>query len=138
METAIIRPVIGEDGESYLSYYLTAEDAESELYKSHRDITYEQSARQRAEGKDPKDDEAPTAPQKVPFHFVRDYETVKIDMDVPNEFLLMLNGGEADASGVRGDGVSDTPKGAFYKNIERKYVLRKKKRQIVSRNSLYK
>ena len=138
LETAIIRPVIGEDGESYLSYYLTAEDAESELYKSHRDITCEQSARERAEGKNPKDDEAPTAAQKVPFHFVRDYETVKIDMDVPNEFLLMLNVGEADASGVKGDGASDQPKGAFYKNIERKYVLRKKKRQIVSRNSLHK
>ena len=133
LETAIIRPVVGEDGESYLSYYLTAEDAESEEYKSHRDAAYERSARQRTKGKNSEDEES-ISEQKVKFHFVRDYETVKIDMEVPNEFLLMLNSGErADLSNVSGDEISGAIKGAFYKNIERKYVLRKKKRQMVSR-----
>jgi RNA polymerase II-associated factor 1 len=132
LETAIIRPVVGEDGESYLSYYLTAEDAETEVYQSHREIAFERSAHERAKGK--KGDEEPTTAPKVAFHFVRDYETVKIDMDVPNEFLLMLDSGEGvDTSTLGDDGMSEAPKGAFYKNIERKYVLRKKKRQMVSR-----
>lgn len=130
LETAIIRPVVGDDGESYLSYYLTPEDGETELYQSHREIAYDRSARERTKGKI--DDEEPIPAPKVAFHFVRDYETVKIDMEVPNEFLLMLDSGEGtDPSTLSGDGMSEIPKGAFYKNIERKYVLRKKKRQIV-------
>ena len=132
LETVIIRPIVGEGGESYLSYYLTAEEAESEEYKSHRDVAYERSARQRTKSKNSEDEE-PIAEQKVKFHFVRDYETVKIDIEVPNEFLLMLNSGEgADLANVSGDEISGAIKGAFYKNIERKYVLRKK-RQMVSR-----
>ena len=55
------------------------------------------------------------------FQFIRDYETIKIETDVPNEFLLTLD------DGTKGHG----GRGAFYKNIERKYVL-KKKRQNVS------
>jgi RNA polymerase II-associated factor 1 len=62
-------------------------------------------------------------PQVTPFHFVRDYETVKVEQEVPNEFLLVLDHGTDD-----GDG--ETPrraKGAYYKNIERKMLLKKKR-----------
>ena len=57
------------------------------------------------------------------FHFVRDYETVKVEQEVPNEFLLVLDegGDEVDAKGV------PRPKGAYYKNIERKITLKKKR-----------
>lgn len=54
------------------------------------------------------------------FQFVRDYETIKIETDVPNEFLLTLD------DGTKGHG----RKGAFYKNIERKYVLKKKRQNV--------
>ena len=61
--------------------------------------------------------------QPTAFHFVRDYETVKVEQEVPNEFLLVLDegGDEVDAKGV------PRPKGAYYKNIERKMLLKKKR-----------
>lgn len=66
---------------------------------------------------------------------MRDYETVKVEQDVPNEFLLVLDNGdgtdehlpETDANAVQPRG-----KGAYYKNIERKMTL-KKRRGAVSR-----
>ena len=52
--------------------------------------------------------------QVTPFHFVRDYETVKVEQEVPNEFLLLF---DDDAQ----------PPTANYKNIERKIILKKKR-----------
>ena len=52
--------------------------------------------------------------QSTPFHFVRDYETVKVEQEVPNEFLLLFDD-EAQ------------PPMANYKNIERKIILKKKR-----------
>ena len=59
--------------------------------------------------------------QVTPFHFIRDYETVKVEQEVPNEFLLLFDD-EAQ------------PPTANYKNIERKIIL-KKKRVNVSQGS---
>ena len=50
----------------------------------------------------------------TPFHFVRDYETVKVEQEVPNEFLLLF------------DDEAQRPT-ANYKNIERKIILKKKR-----------
>jgi RNA polymerase II-associated factor 1 len=71
--------------------------------------------------------------QVTPFYWVRDYETVKIEQDVPNEFLLVLDDGDLPPTRT----INDTPlerraKGAYYKNLERKITL-KKKRVNVSR-----
>jgi RNA polymerase II-associated factor 1 len=63
---------------------------------------------------------------------VRDYETVKVEQEVPNEFLLVLDDGEVQ-EGI--DAVIDGSepetkrrrKGAYYKNIERKMILKKKR-----------
>lgn len=62
------------------------------------------------------------------FSFVRDYETVKIEQDVPNEFLLVLDNGNDDitANGTSSN-VKSRGKGAYYKNIERKIILKKKR-----------
>jgi RNA polymerase II-associated factor 1 len=62
--------------------------------------------------------------QPTAFHFVRDYETVKIEQEVPNEFLLVLDDGD-----TKPFGASSKPrgKGAYYKNIERKMILKKKR-----------
>ncbi|KAF8317776.1 RNA polymerase II-associated [Cantharellus anzutake] len=117
LDSAIIRPTIGEDGESFLSYYLTKDDTEAAQFMS---------ARRQSEGGaeelfgDEEDAEKVNEPIAT-FQFVRDYETIKIETDVPNEFLLTTESGA-------------TGRGAFYKNIERKYVL-KKKRQ--NRNEEY-
>ena len=58
---------------------------------------------------------------------MRDYETVKVEQEVPNEFLLVLYNGDppeaVDDSAHRG-------KGAFYKNIERKMHLKKKRANV--------
>jgi hypothetical protein len=59
--------------------------------------------------------------QVTPFHFIRDYETVKVEQEVPNEFLILFDD-EAQ------------PPTANYKNIERKIIL-KKKRVNVSQGS---
>lgn len=63
---------------------------------------------------------------------MRDYETVKVEQEVPNEFLLVLDDGEVQ-EGI--DAVIDGSepetkrrrKGAYYKNIERKMILKKKR-----------
>ena len=52
--------------------------------------------------------------QVTPFHFVRDYETVKVEQEVPNEFLLLFND-------------ESQPPTANYKDIERKIILKKKR-----------
>jgi RNA polymerase II-associated factor 1 len=46
-----------------------------------------------------------------------------------NEFLLVLNDGrpETDSEGRLGDNEAQREKGAFYKNIERKMILKKKR-----------
>lgn len=58
--------------------------------------------------------------QVAPFHFVRDYETVKVEQEVPNEFLLLFDD-EAQ------------PPTANYKNIERKIILKKKRVNVSPR-----
>jgi RNA polymerase II-associated factor 1 len=52
--------------------------------------------------------------QVTPFHFVRDYETVKVEQEVPNEFLVLFDD-------------ESQPPTANYKNIERKIILKKKR-----------
>ena len=63
---------------------------------------------------------------------MRDYETVKVEQEVPNEFLLVLYDG--DPPGAIDDSLEDKPshreKGAFYKNIERKMHLKKKRANV--------
>jgi len=63
---------------------------------------------------------------------MRDYETVKVEQEVPNEFLLVLYDG--DPVEDIDDSVEDKPshrmKGAFYKNIERKMHLKKKRANV--------
>jgi RNA polymerase II-associated factor 1 len=62
--------------------------------------------------------------QPTAFQFVRDYETVKIEQEVPNEFLLVLDDGDTEP--VSTSEVSRS-KGAYYKNIERKMILKKRR-----------
>ena len=69
--------------------------------------------------------------QPTTFHFVRDYEVVKVEQEVPNEFLLVLDDGVTDIKDFAPDGeiMPSQPraKGAYYKNIERKMLLKKKR-----------
>jgi RNA polymerase II-associated factor 1 len=67
------------------------------------------------------------------FQFVRDYETVKVEQEVPNEFLLVLHDGDRpDNDFVDGLDKPSTPRqqGAYYKNIERKMLLKKKRANV--------
>lgn len=121
--TAVIRPTIGEDQESFLSYYLTSTPEDSDAFISSRQNAFTQSLLARYGPSFQKTADGSSA-NKTTFHFTRDYETVKIDVDVPNEFMFVLDDGNSSRGHSSG-------KGAYYKNIERKYVL-KKKRQNVS------
>ncbi|KZT07427.1 uncharacterized protein LAESUDRAFT_724896 [Laetiporus sulphureus 93-53] len=114
LNCAILRPM-ESDGDHFLAYYLTKEDEAAIEFKEKR-LT---------QTPDDIEEEEPT-----PFHFVRDYETVKVEQEVPNEFLLVVD----DGAGALGEaGADDTkpkkhrPKGAYYKNIERKMLLKKKR-----------
>ena len=51
--------------------------------------------------------------QITPLHFIRDYETVGVEQEVPSEFLLLFDD-------------ETQPPTANYKNTERKIVLKKK------------
>ncbi|PIL33234.1 hypothetical protein GSI_04684 [Ganoderma sinense ZZ0214-1] len=111
LDCAILRPMEA-DGDHFLAYYLTKEDKAALEFKQGR------------AARDPGD--VPDGDEPTYFHFVRDYEMVKVEQEVPNEFLLMLDEGtdefETDVQG----GVL-RPKGAYYKNIERKMLLKKKR-----------
>ena len=111
------------DGDHFLSYYLTQKDEDAIQFKEDR---AEHMRRSLAEHLEESDEHvgaqsmaqlrecADGSPQVTPFHFVRDYETVKVEQEVPNEFLLLF------------DDYAEPPT-ANYKNIERKIILKKKR-----------
>ena len=122
------------DGDHFLSYYLTQKDEDAIQFKESRVEHMQQTL---AENLDEAELEQPVGtqtlsteselsdriPKVTPFHFVRDYETVKVEQEVPNEFLLLF------------DDEAQRPT-ANYKNIERKIIL-KKKRVNVSQESSF-
>jgi RNA polymerase II-associated factor 1 len=64
---------------------------------------------------------------------VRDYETVKVEQEVPNEFLLVLHDGDPlddDLTNATNGKRRRREKGAYYKNIERKMLLKKKRANV--------
>ncbi|KAG6908957.1 hypothetical protein DXG01_002563 [Tephrocybe rancida] len=118
LDCAILRPMKTEH-DSFLAYYLTQDDESALKFKETRF------------GLSPY--EVPEEQEETIFQFVRDYETVKVEQDVPNEFLLVLNDGDPPET-INDIGVERrTPqrlKGAYYKNIERKMTLKKKRANI--------
>ena len=69
---------------------------------------------------------------------MRDYEVVKVEQDVPNEFLLVFDEGNIKVE-VQSTAAAGAPnararelrgRGAYYKNIERKMVLKKKRTEV--------
>ena len=137
MDCAILRPM-ESDGDHFLAYYLTQEDTPAELFKDSRFLD---------DTNNPVrsfsffsflaftlfswcycDTHCTYDHQTIPFFWVRDYETVKIEQDVPNEFLLVLDNGDLPPTrGVDGSTLERRAKGAYYKNLERKITLKKKR-----------
>ncbi|KZP21070.1 hypothetical protein FIBSPDRAFT_860978 [Athelia psychrophila] len=119
LDCAILRPM-ESDGDHFLAYYLTQTDEAALAFKASRlDPASAASSDPLAFlTADDDDDEKEKDPNATAFHFVRDYETVKVEQEVPNEFLLVLDDGTDESK--RG-------KGAYYKNIERKMQLKKKR-----------
>jgi RNA polymerase II-associated factor 1 len=109
------------DGDHFLAYYLTKDDASALAFKKGRALS----------SSSPSDD-TQQLPISTAFHFVRDYETVKIEQEVQNEFLLVLDDGdrgvgEGSQVGEEGADIGRREKGAYYKDIERKMTLKKKR-----------
>lgn len=102
------------DYDSFLAYYLTADDESSEQLKQTRASL--------------KPYQVPPDEEPTVFQFVRDYETVKVEQEVPNEFLLLISDGNV--AKLEDTKVSQRAKGAFYKNIERKMILKKKRANV--------
>ncbi|KAH7101564.1 Paf1-domain-containing protein [Auriculariales sp. MPI-PUGE-AT-0066] len=113
LNCAILRPM-ESDGDHFLAYYLTQTDEDATLLKSRR----------HGQVDDPSYgvDSTTTA-----LHFVRDYETVKIEQEVPNEFVLVLDDGNQAPAHIGDDPPQVRRPGAYYKNIERKIALKKKR-----------
>jgi len=114
LDCAIMRPM-ESDGDHFLTYYLTKDDDAAEQFKDSRADPRGVDALQEEE-------------DATEFHFVRDYEVVKVEQEVPNEFLLVFDDSER---GTIDDGDGDTGAdarraGAYYKLIERKMLLKKK------------
>lgn len=56
---------------------------------------------------------------------------MKVEQEVPNEFLLLINDGDDEEEDAFGASSSKPkPKGAFYKNIERKMQLKKRRLNV--------
>ncbi|KAG8950175.1 hypothetical protein FRC03_012955 [Tulasnella sp. 419] len=112
LDCAIFRPMMAE-GDHFLAYYLTKDDEDTEAYKQMRT------------------EDLDSADKNIDFHWIRDYETAKVEQEVPNEFLLVLdNGPDDDADDVFGGPIRKTThdvKGAYYSTIGRKIMLKKKR-----------
>jgi RNA polymerase II-associated factor 1 len=127
------------DGDHFLAYYLTEDDESAITFKSERfqQAPYQASEDQKASSKLPPKvlytlaHTFPPQLQPTAFHFVRDYETVKVEHDVLNEFLLVFDDGISDQDTMAADTSHRTAqrrgRGAYYKNIERKMLLKKKR-----------
>ncbi|KAF8159557.1 RNA polymerase II-associated protein [Crassisporium funariophilum] len=121
LDCAILRPMKTEH-DSFLAFYLTQDDESARKFKETRF------------GLPPY--EVPENEEETIFHFMRDYETVKVEQEVPNEFLLVLYDGDPpeDIDDVLDTSSDRKPsrreKGAFYKNIERKMHLKKKRANV--------
>ncbi|EIM86851.1 uncharacterized protein STEHIDRAFT_79513 [Stereum hirsutum FP-91666 SS1] len=141
LDCAIMRPM-EDEGEHYLAYYLMKEDQDASRFKQAR-------LESGIDALVPED-------EATDFHFVRDYEVVKIEQDVPNEFLLLFDDGDievdvppsvshhipvpkADKPADRGEARElekkrqrerqrePRGKGVYYKDIKRKMLLKKKR-----------
>ncbi|KAF8889308.1 RNA polymerase II-associated [Infundibulicybe gibba] len=118
LDCAILRPM-KSDHDSFLAFYLTQDDESAIKFKETRFALPPY--------------EVPEDEEETIFHFVRDYETVKVEQEVPNEFLLVLHDGDDDQDVT--DSLTEDRKrskitqgkGAYYKNIERKMHLKKKR-----------
>ncbi|KAG5634869.1 hypothetical protein H0H81_000469 [Sphagnurus paluster] len=119
LDCAILRPMKTEH-DSFLAYYLTQDDESAIKFKETRFALSPY--------------EVPEDQEETIFHFVRDYETVKVEQEVPNEFLLVLHDGDAPQSfddlANGAEHKTRKQKGAYYKNIERKMLLKKKRANI--------
>jgi RNA polymerase II-associated factor 1 len=125
------------DGDHFLTYYLTKDDDAAELFKDSRaDPRGIESLQEEEEVGHVLPSRAHfnlrVHQQATEFHFVRDYEVVKVEQDVPNEFLLVFDDGDmplsATTNGIK-DGETRRP-GAYYKLIERKMLLKKKRTEV--------
>lgn len=123
------------DHDSFLAFYLTQDDESALKFKDMRfGLAPYEVAEDQEVSLNPKHSlvSLPDFPQETIFHFVRDYETVKVEQEVPNEFLLVLNEDppEENLDDLLNDVKPKVPrreKGAYYKNIERKMLLKKKR-----------
>ncbi|KAF8754182.1 Paf1 [Rhizoctonia solani] len=124
LDCGILRPQQTEDDEHFISFYLPTEDADAEAFKARR--------------------RAPVTAvmnETTDFEFQRDYESAKIENDITNEFLVVIDEGGMNADGTpvisghagQSDGVHSVEgvhegrkSGAYYKAVERKIVLKKK------------
>ncbi|KAG9101901.1 hypothetical protein FS749_001867 [Ceratobasidium sp. UAMH 11750] len=125
LDCGILRPQQTEDDEHFISFYLPSEDEEAEAFKARR--------------------RAPLSTltnETTDFEFQRDYESAKIENDITNEFLVVIDEGPGlnadgtpavtghtgEANGADGSSATDESRrqGAYYKGVERKIVLKKK------------
>ncbi|KZP01773.1 hypothetical protein CALVIDRAFT_594456 [Calocera viscosa TUFC12733] len=101
LESAIIRPMKTEDEDAWLAYYLLSDDAAAAAYRARL-----------ASAEDGAGEEEPSE-----FRWVRDYETMKVLEECASDWIVVLDDGSK----------TGRPPGAYYKGIERRMWLRKRR-----------
>ncbi|KAG8802358.1 hypothetical protein FRC17_006429 [Serendipita sp. 399] len=115
LDSAILRPVVTEDGENFIAYYLARSEEAAVEMKRKRNFALEMNL--------------PTEDDPVPFDLVRDYET-KQGGNEGSELALLFDNGylpphvDAVGSSKQGD---QRPKGVYYKNVSRRHTLKKRR-----------
>lgn len=133
LDCAILRPM-ESDGDHFLAYYLTENDKAAVQFKNSRSNLPVNAASEEEVGFDIVLRPQLLIASQTAFHFVRDYEVVKVEQEIPNEFLLVIDEGDVEDVKLENGANEFTHRaaGVYYKSIERKMLL-KKKRVNVSR-----
>ncbi|KZT59829.1 hypothetical protein CALCODRAFT_165587 [Calocera cornea HHB12733] len=111
LESAIIRPMKTEDEDAWLAYYLLADDDAAQAYRARL------SAPDDGVGPGEEQDQEQDQEKPSEFRWVRDYETMRVHQEMQGEAIVLLDDGS----------VTGRAPGAYYKNIERRMWLRKRR-----------
>ena len=117
--------------DAFLAFYLTQDDESALRFKEKRFESgpYEVPHDEEVSAIHPFRRSAQLCQETV-FQFMRDFETTKIEPEVTNEFLLVFEDGAAESEDVFDEKGSRKERGAYYKNIERKMFLKKRRTAV--------
>jgi len=117
--------------DAFLAFYLTQDDESALRFKEKRFEAGPYEVPQDEEVSELHAFRLSAQPcQETVFQFMRDFETTKIEPEVTNEFLLVFEDGAVENEDVFDEKGPRKERGAYYKNIERKMFLKKRRTAV--------